>query len=266
MSMTNERLAELIKEGHGEYCTQLWEQTKKLYHIKVFNFYNRNRERCISYGVEIEDLQQSSYFAMLAAVEAYDSSKGYKFVTYIDYHLRNELNTLTGITRQRKNPLNNCNSLDKPVDDESEDTYLDFIEDEESHRAYEETDRQITLDKLRYVVDEALRSLQPNYADVLKLRYFDRLSLKEIAELKGVSLNAIREREKQAIKKLKASQYMRELNTFKEELICTRAYRSTGRRSFENLGGSSVEITLEYVEQLIERAQNTPGSKKLKLF
>ena len=29
MSMTNEQLAELIKEGHGEYCAQLWEQTKK---------------------------------------------------------------------------------------------------------------------------------------------------------------------------------------------------------------------------------------------
>lgn len=266
MSMTNEELAEFIKEGHGEYCAQLWEQTKKLYYSKVFNFYTRNRERCISYGVELEDLQQSSYFAMLAAVEAYDSSKDYKFVTYIDFYLRNELNTLTGITRKKKNPLNNCKSLDKPIDDESEDTYLDFVEDKEAAAEYERIDKQITLDKLRYVVDEALRSLQSNYAEVLKLRYFDRLSLKQIAELKNVSINAIREREKQAIRKLKKSQYNRVLNALKAELISTRAYSCTGLHSFENLGGSSVEITLEYVEQLIEKAQNTPGSKKLKLF
>ncbi len=262
MSMTNERLAELIKEGHGEYCAQLWEQTKKLYHVKAFNFYNRNRERCIRYSVELEDLQQSSYFAMLAAVKAYDSAKGLKFVTYIDFYLKNELNTLTGITRQKKNPLNNCNSLDKSVDDESEDTYLDFIEDKESYRAYEDIDRQITLDKLRYIIDKALRSLQPKYAEVLKLRYFNKMSLKEIAELENVSINAIREREKQALKKLKESQYIGALNEFKNDLISSRAYRSTGLRSFETLGGSSVEITLEYVEQMIAKMKSPPGSKK----
>lgn len=264
MSMTNEELAELIKAGHGEYCAQLWEQTKKLYYMKVLRFYNRNDERCTRYGVEFEDLQQASYFAMLAAVEAYNSEKGFKFVSYIDYHLKNELNTLTGITRHKKNPLNNCNSLDKPVNDESEDTYLDFIEDEESQKAYELIDKQITLDKLRYIVDEALQSLPPNYADVLILRYFKRLSLKEIAELKNVSLNVIREREKQAIRKLKVSHYIKELNAFRDELISTRAYKNTGLRSFENLGGSSVEITLEYVEQMTAKA--TPPGQNNKTF
>lgn len=78
LSSTNEELAIRIKNGEKELYTQLWENTYKLLYQKANSFYYSNTELCRSCGVELEDIQQTCYFALCDAVEAYKTDSEYK--------------------------------------------------------------------------------------------------------------------------------------------------------------------------------------------
>ena len=70
---------------------------------------------CRSAGVQLENLQQEGYFAMLEAIKVYSEDTGYKFITYVSYPLRNTLNTLIGARTNKDRTLNHAVSFDTPL-------------------------------------------------------------------------------------------------------------------------------------------------------
>ena len=118
--MTNEELAIKIQGGEYACLPLLWEQIKLFMCHHCNRFYMFNEKACISAGVQLDDLQQESYFAMLEAVQAYNLDSGYRFMTFLNYPLKNILNTIVGYRTitQRKNTLNHAVSIEKPVTDD----------------------------------------------------------------------------------------------------------------------------------------------------
>lgn len=248
MSMSNEELAELIKNGHKEYCAELWNQTQKLFIKKSERFYNSNRQRCERCGLVLEDLIQICYLVMLDTVKAYDSQKEYKFTTYINFHFRNAMHEAIGL--KKPSILDECSSLDVLIGEEEETALIDLIEDKGAYEEFEQSDTAQTVDKLRTLLDETLEHLPQTYSDILRLKYYDKLTYTEIAKRLGFKTGqGVKNLERNALRKIAVSQYKRRLQEYREIDLSDRAYFGTGLTSFMRNRASSQELAVEYVDR-----------------
>ena len=82
--MTNEELVFRIQQGERDLLPQLWEGVRG-YVAKTARSYMVIYDG--RYGVEFDDLIQSGFLAMVAAVESYEP-KDAKFTTWLTYHLK----------------------------------------------------------------------------------------------------------------------------------------------------------------------------------
>lgn len=83
--MTNEAIAELVRQGgNDELIPLLWEKTSRLIFQKMGRYWELFSETFRRYGYELADIRQEGYNALLFAVKQYDSSKPYKFTTYLN--------------------------------------------------------------------------------------------------------------------------------------------------------------------------------------
>ena len=125
---SNEELAAAIRAGQKELLPQLWNQVER--------FVARQASRAMTLsdgfggGVEFEDLYQSGYLALVAAVEAYNPARGMSFVGYLAFVLKSAFAEAGGCrtARQAKDPLRHAGSLDAPLgDDDGDATLADMI-------------------------------------------------------------------------------------------------------------------------------------------
>ena len=249
--MTNEELAELIKNGHTEYYGELWEQSKRFFIKKANGFYNLYRKRCVACGVELEDLIQCCFLALVKTVEAFDLHSGFKLLSYADFHIRNTLKEACGMRIRKNEPMNNSSSLDEPISDEGDSTFLDTLVDEYAFIMYEDIDKELTIRRLRKELDRMLEDLKPQQSQILRMHYYMGLTLAQIAEVKGVERSKIISIEEQALNSMYKPANRKILYDFKNELIGSRKtmlfsyYRKGSFHSFSDKGGSSVELTFE---------------------
>lgn len=93
---TNEQLALACQAGDRQAIAQLWEQTKALICSWCYHYYERGRDRCAACGVELADLQQEGFLALLDAVQAFEPEREYKFTSWLKFPLKNRCNALLG--------------------------------------------------------------------------------------------------------------------------------------------------------------------------
>lgn len=253
-ALSNEFLAERIKQGEKQYITELWEQSYKLLYSYAFKYYTRLNERFINCGVTLEDLQQECFIIMLNMVESYDSEKGYKFNTYAEYQFKTHLRRLLRIGGNlAENPLNSCNSLSEPVTGlEDEDiTIEDTLTDEAAELAYSEVEELVYQSQLHNALDLAMSErLTEQQAAIITDRFYNNSTLKECGYNNGVSLERVRQIERDSLKRLRISHC---LDGFKEDILTAKAYQGTGLYSFKNIQASSVERTVEKLESLYNK-------------
>ncbi|MCM1122024.1 MAG: hypothetical protein NC416_05525, partial [Eubacterium sp.] len=75
-SRNNEELAARIKAGEKSLLPILWGQCRRTITILAAKYRGVMEKNAF---VDMEDFMQCGYFAMLAAVEAYNPEKDYKF-------------------------------------------------------------------------------------------------------------------------------------------------------------------------------------------
>lgn len=258
--MSNEELAARIKAGERELISQLWEQTR--------GFIAQQAARRIyalngAGGVELDDLIQSGFFALLQAVEDYDQEREYKLLTYLGYHLKTEFASCIGYRTRAGLPMIKPVSLDTPLDDNDpgSETLLDQQADPADR--IKDVEHQIWIEQLQSVLMQAMGRLPSIERQVLICRYLEQQTQAKTAEIVGCSLNLCRQSEYRAFKHLRRPSIVEELRPFVEECINnnTRYYYRVGLKSFENTHTSAVEkLTLEreelrrlYREQLKNR-------------
>ncbi len=210
--MTNEQLAGYIQQGDSnELIPILWERVRKLLYMKSEQAYRKHKDKFDQCGIESWDIKQASYEAFLEAVRAYKSDSGLKFTAYLSYPFRNAVNRLTGSrsTRTIHEPLNNSTSLDKPLDSSEGDviTLLDTLYDETSLDFIQHIETASEGETIRAVVD----TLAEQHRQVIALRFFEGLTLKQSAERLGVSPERVRQREAKALRLLRQNPILRKL-------------------------------------------------------
>lgn len=213
-------MACLIKGGNKDLIPDLWEAVKNFVFMYCNRFYNSNTELCRSVDVELEDLTQESYFALLRAVESYEPEKEYKLLTYMTYHLKNMFNELTGLRAKKYEALNRAMSLYTPMNDndtELIDTVADTAED------IEEAERRIYNKHLHDDLEKALNRLKPMQESVIKKIYYNGLTVKETGKALCISETKARTEKEAGLRELRRNRVLKE---YREDIISRYGYRS----------------------------------------
>ena len=244
--MSNEELAMRIQSGERELIPQLWEQ------VKGFVSWQARRRYMLTGGlggVEIEDLAQSGFLALIEAVDYFKPDGEYKFLTCLGICLKTAFAEAGGYRTSKVDPLNNCLSLDLPLgDDPDGDTLLDLQADPTDPT--EAAERRIWLEQLRTTLDRAMQDLTEEERDLLHRRYWEEQTLEEIAGDRGVTSGRIKQQEQNAFQKLRYRKYRSGLAQFVEEH--TPYYTRVGVDAFHATHTSAVEkivLTREKLER-----------------
>ena len=251
--MSNEELAARIQAGEKELLPVLWDQVRRF----VAKMAARRYILTNGYGgVEIEDLIQSGFLALCEAVERFQAGGDYKFLAYLDKCLKKAFSEAGGYrsNRQFNDPLHGCASLDTPLGDDPDGDTLGDLQADPRDRI-EEADRRIWLAQLRAAVVNALNDLPPEQRETLRRRYWDGLTLEEAAAEEGVTVYAIRAREKKALQMIRQR---RRLAGFSEEYQAyiderTPWFMQVGISTFNNTHSSAVEELAVCRERMAER-------------
>lgn len=244
--MSNEELAAAIRAGENR-MGELWEQVAGLVKWKANHVMTALDGRC---GVEFDDLYQSGYPALVAAVDSYEPESG-AFSTWFMYYLKTAFAEAAGYRTKagRNEPLNCAASLDKPVDDD-ETPFGEFVSDPKADATMESIEEKLWREQLHEALDAALAALPEQNADVLRLRYYQGLTLAEAGKRKGTTAERVRNMENKALRQLQKPGVACHLRPFYDfDFYC-----GTGLGAFQSSGMSIQEryIVLEEERKELE--------------
>ncbi len=245
--MTNEALVELIKQGgNDELLPLLWDKTRDLIYMKCGQFWTFYSDKLKQHGHSLDDLRQESYNALIFAVEGYESEKGYKFTTYLNYALKHVIRDLLSDSSDALNQSGTM-SLDQPICEDKEGGVLllgDTIEDENSSAPFERIDR---LDEFK-PLHEAVDSLPDSERGVIQMRFFEGLTLSKAAERLRLSYQRVKQIESNALKLLRRGKTGKRLwDIYGDEYAPRRNFepltyaKHKGLAAFRSSGSSEVE-------------------------
>ena len=218
------------------------EQNDKIAHYWACRYLWAVRDRN---DIDIEDLQQAAFLGILQAKKAYKEDKG-GYVALAGFYARKEIRSLLGIRNGKLPPA--MESLDEPLNNETDDTRLDLLADE----TLPEADAALLEEEKRQTVRDAVNRLKDDQKTVVTLRYFEDKTgpqAASIMQITPVLLNSIL---------LSAKTNLR-----RDRLLQALVDRSTqymyhvGVAQFNTTMTSAVEELVMLREHLIELASRT---------
>lgn len=202
--LSNEELALKIQQGEQRYYNQLWDNTRKLlYRILNKELYKRT----IPNHITKEDLQQELYFALCKAVGWYNPEKGYKFNSYLNYAVKCMLSSALPLHFVAESSLN------EPVFDDKGDSkkeMIDYIPDSEN--GIENKIDEIQRNEVSETVRAAVNLLPINERTAVYAHYLQNRTFVSIAEQAGCSIELIRQRTNNGLRKLRKDKTLQQLN------------------------------------------------------
>lgn len=243
--MSNEEIAARIRAGEQDLMEDLWKQVAGLIKWKARHIMTAMEGRG-SYGVEFDDLYQSGYLALVAAVDTYKPESG-SFASWLMFYLQQAFAEITGYRTKtsRSEPLNHSISLDAPWTDDADSAILmDIIADPLGDTYHLAVEDQIYLQQLHDALDEALSRIPAEQREVLQYRYYQSQTLVETAKQMGISQETVRKNEKKGLQRLRAPGNSAVLRPFLEFDY----YGGAGLGAFKHSGMSIQERYLIYEE------------------
>lgn len=130
-------------------------------------------------------------------------------------------------------------SLDVPIDESEESTLYDLVPcaDDSIEHVLEE----IQQEQLRAAIWPLVDALPGNLPYVIRARYQEQRTLADIAEENGVTIEAIRQKEKKAMHVLRLPRNARKLRPYLSDAQAVAAYHGSGVQSFNRTWTSSTE-------------------------
>ena len=240
--MTNEELVAKIQAGERDRLPQLWSQVgrfvaKRANHIMAMYAagYMAN-----SGGVEFDDLYNSGYLALVAAVDTYQPEKGMKFISWFAFFVKTAFGNAGGWTSQKNDALRRAVSLDAPIDGEDDsDPISQIVEDTGAAQDIQAVEDKIFQEQLHAALERALQQLPDAEVEAIRGKYFEGRELSSVekrAECRGLS-------------RLRAHASLRQYIE-----LHTPYYLRVGVQTFQHDGDSSVERIVFKREQLMQKA------------
>lgn len=164
--MTNEELVLAIQQGKQDAIEELWLQVEEFIRNKADDYLKNCPEECRSLE---EDMIQQAYFELFNAVNRFDATRGYKFTTYLDKCLQSPFREVLFSgrgSRLENDPLNNCDSLDRRLFENSDgtmvtvaDTIADKLPGEQTEYVTDKGQAEIEDDDYWRSVNEYIKRL-----------------------------------------------------------------------------------------------------------
>ncbi|MCH5300952.1 MAG: sigma-70 family RNA polymerase sigma factor [Ruminococcus sp.] len=197
--MTNEEMVMLIKQGNNKYYAELWSNVKRL----MFIILGKKLSKIILPNyIDREDMESEMYFAMCNAVQAYDSTKGYKFNSYLEYHIMNAIRSILPNKHIQETSYN------IQVGEEEKTELSELLEDDNAkYNIY----TQVELTDLQRLIREAIAQLPELESDIIRLYYLNGKTYKEIAEIYDFSIERAKQIKESGIRNLRRNRLIKSL-------------------------------------------------------
>lgn len=257
--MSNEELAKEIQAGATDRMADLWEQVEGLCCWKAKQVIAALQLRGNPCGVEFDDLYQTGYLAMVAAVESYRSESG-AFSTWFMFYLKTAFAEATGYRTKygRCEALNTATSLDRPIQPDEPDggNLAEFVSDSKAAAAMDGVEQSVYYKQLHEAMEAAIGELPPENAIALRLRYWGNMTLAAAGKAMGRSPERMRQMENKGIRELRKSRTLHRFLDFD-------MYHGTGLGTFRSSGSSIQE---QYVMKQERRAAYERKRRNAQVF
>jgi len=245
--MSNEELVAAIQSGENERMGELWAQIEKFIAWKAQRIMTTMDE---SSTIEVDDLIQSGYFALVAAVKSYKAGDG-PFLKWLSYYLKTAFAETAGYrtSKMQNDPMRHALSMDYPIGEDSDNTFGEMVPDPNAGAPMDAIEDDLWNEQLHAALDTALDAIPPQYSDVVRMRFYEGKALEEISQEIKVSRERVRQLENKGIKLLRGSEHACKLYPFYEfDFYC-----GTGLQTFRNRGMSIQEQYLIIMENRRQR-------------
>lgn len=243
--MTNEELAIAIQGGNDALTGELWERCKGFICKEATRWARAFESRP---DIDVDDLIQSGYIALINAVQGFDAGKG-TFLTLLGYTLKSAFADACGVRTQaqRQDPIKSPLRFESPISYDDDLELGDTIADQRN--GIEEVEEAIYSDYVSKTVHNAVDNLKSKQQrEVINQYYFRGKTHKEIADCLALSCSRAQQIEKEGLRSLRASRHIPALS---EIYYGTRNYyRGTGYLAFKYSGSSSPEMELLIKERI----------------
>lgn len=245
--MSNEELVAAIQSGENERMGELWAQVEKFIAWKAQRIMTTLDE---SSTIEVDDLIQSGYFALVAAVKSYKAGDG-PFLKWLSYYLKTAFAETAGYrtSKMQNDPMRYALSMDHPIGEDGDSTFGEIVPDPDAAATMDIIEDGLWHEQLHAALETALDAIPPQYSDVVRMRFYEGKALEQISQEKNVSRERVRQLENKGIKLLRGSEHACNLYPFYEfDFYC-----GTGLQTFRNRGMSVQEQYLIIMENRRQR-------------
>lgn len=192
--MSVEEMVSEYQRGNKDILPDLWRQVRgfavKRAIQKMRNYRLSNEDR----AVDVDDLTQEAYFAMVRAAETYDPEKDSSFLNWWIFYMKTAFNSALNVRTEkgRKSICHRCRSLDAPLAESDDYTLGTMIQSDGGE--LKDADRKIWLDELCRTLTPMLQQLPSQWREILYKRYSEGKTLQEIATETGASHQCIHQK------------------------------------------------------------------------
>lgn len=214
--LTATELAKLIKSGevgaesYEELWLLLWGFTCKV----AYTFYVKNEWRCNQCGIELNDLKQEAYIAMINALNDYPIECEYEFITYYGTHCKRSFYRLAKLTTAagRNDVGLKAVSLSTPLKEgDSEAIIEEMCVDETAEEAFNEIIERDFQRECTQALDEALKRLPVKHSEFIRYRYYENKTFPELAQLYGCHRSTVVQKQRRILHNLRLNRKLRAL-------------------------------------------------------
>lgn len=207
--MTNEELARKVKEGEPWATLELWEAVKRFIEMKARNYYSMRGD---NFRIELDDLIQAGFLAMLDAVEIFDSERGGAYIGTLDLTLKKRFAEVAGVRSSKRDVLQYAVTADRALfaDDPDGPTIADSLEDPGGEYAFCLVEYRDFMRYVRQLLKAAMGRLTPHARRYIRRYYWGGLTLEEIAG-KGRSKEGPRQVIERGLHHMRRGRFRREL-------------------------------------------------------
>ena len=211
--MDTNQIAAAVQDRQDDIL-ELWEAVRRF-------TYRQGKRWCLALGnragMEPEDFEQVAFLALLDALEGWEPGK-WSFITVYGTALKAAFSEATGQRTQRdkRDPLQNCTSLDMPVAESEGDalTLADTLPDQTAEAAFEDVDERDRRQRLYHALHRAVQALSETQRRAVVLRYFCGCTVEGTAARMGTTRAAASAAEQKALRLLRHPRISRELRRY----------------------------------------------------
>lgn len=193
--------------------------------------------------IDIEDLQQAAFLGIMRANKVFDPEKA-SFGTYAGFYARKEIRSLLGIKHGKIPPI--LQSLDEPLNDDTDDTRLDLLADE----TIPDPDEALIDADRRQTVRDAVNRLQEDQRAVVSLHFFEGKTYHQAADAMNIPRDRVAHIVANARRNLRRDRYLRALAEVNKK---TNYMHHVGVTHFHSTMTSAVEDIVIWRERMINK-------------